>query len=167
MQRWQVKLQAYKPEEVESALLAYNGPFFPDAGLIVTMIEERRQIAFANKQNAAWDEYRDNQAQAEAEGRMATDEDYAELRKTFTEIIAKPMSKERAEQIKQGFAEAKNAHNSAADGRVLSDPDKLGLEKSATDAVPKTETFPGSTAAHSGGSGKAFGNGEEVSVIAK
>lgn len=134
---WKEKLRNYSDREICEGLMSQNWLLFPSVFNLADVLDQRREERYGDKADIEWRSWKATQAQAEVEGRMATDEDYAELRKTFQEIIAKPMSKERAEQIKQGFAEAKNVSNQTSiDGRVSADADKLGLEKSTTEGIP-------------------------------
>jgi len=80
---WTEKLASYQESEVCEALKLYAGEFFPSVDDIAALIERRRINAAQNKQ---WDQWKATQKQAAAEGKLATDEDYAQLREVFRRV---------------------------------------------------------------------------------
>jgi len=87
---WKEKLSRYSDSEVCAALRLYAGEFFPAVDDITGVIERRRKDAATNR---PWEQFKAGQAQAAVEGKLATDEDYAELREVFRRIaMAPPLS---------------------------------------------------------------------------
>lgn len=72
---------------MEWALLNYNGEFFPDPMVICRMVELKLESLAAEQDSREWNAWKASQAQAEQEGKLATEEDYAELR-AFIKRIA-------------------------------------------------------------------------------
>ena len=83
MQWWREKLKAYRDEEICAAVKLYAGEFFPSVDDITGVIERRRKDAATNR---PWEQFKAGQAQAAVEGKLATDEDYAELREVFRRV---------------------------------------------------------------------------------
>ena len=87
MQWWREKLKAYRDEEICAAVKLYAGEFFPSVDDITGVIERRRKDAATNR---PWEQFKAGQAQAAVEGKLATDEDYAELREVFRRVAFGP-----------------------------------------------------------------------------
>lgn len=86
---WREKLSQYRDSEIREALLSWAGKLFPSTDEIVAIINFRNEVKAAAKNNQSWDEYKRQQDLAEAEGRLATDEDYERLKARCREIMAK------------------------------------------------------------------------------
>lgn len=84
---WKAKLSGYPNDLVEWALVNYNGEFFPNPSTICRMVEVKRESMIADQDNRRWEAWKASQRQAKAEGKLATDEDYARLRTEIRRIV--------------------------------------------------------------------------------
>lgn len=82
---------------MEWALVNYNGEFFPNPSTICQNIERKREADYHEQANREWPAWRATQAQAEREGLLATEEQYAELREKFRNIAQGPAVIKRGE----------------------------------------------------------------------
>jgi hypothetical protein len=80
---WKVKLQKYGDIEITQALLGSGWEFFPSVDNVISAINANRAVAAGERADLEWQQWRRTQKAAEANGLLATDEQYDELRKTF------------------------------------------------------------------------------------
>ena len=91
---WREKLKAFRDETVCEALTSGRWEFFPSVDQVITEIEavqKRNQFEAANRD---WEQWKGNMKRAQDEGLMATEEDYAEMRKRLREIFGDPTAKQ-------------------------------------------------------------------------
>jgi len=69
--------------------MLYSGEFFPSVDSVIELIERRRQAERDQKPDE-WAQWKAELRKAEAEGRMATDAEYQELREVFRRIVFGP-----------------------------------------------------------------------------
>jgi hypothetical protein len=91
---WREKLKNFRDETVCEALLAGKWPYFPSVDQVIGEIERLQERSRQENANRDWLAYRQRQAQAEREGRMATDEDYAEMRAALRKVFGDPTAKQ-------------------------------------------------------------------------
>lgn len=87
------------------------------------MIEVKQESVFAENQNREWPAWKAQQAQAEAEGQLATDEDYERLKARCREIMAKAPVITAAGRphgtTSRGTVEAVQGENRAIENQVV------------------------------------------------
>lgn len=91
---WREKLKNYADELICTALISGKWQFFPSVDQVIEQIEiiqERRRQESANRE---WAAYKANQLKAEMEGRLATEEDYAEMRAALRRCFGDPTAKQ-------------------------------------------------------------------------
>jgi hypothetical protein len=88
---WREKLKNYRDEDIYEALMYDSWEWFPSVDEVIASIEGHR-AAIADREyiNRDWQRYELAQKRAEAEGRLATDEDYENMRRACREILSHP-----------------------------------------------------------------------------
>lgn len=90
---WKQELEGYSDRETTEALNLWVGEWFPSVKEIRQLMDRKRELQKQAAKEAAnnrpWESYKAEQSQAASEGRLATDEDYEELRAKCREIMAK------------------------------------------------------------------------------
>lgn len=119
---WKAKLSGYPADLVEWALINYNGEFFPNPSTICRMVEVKRESLAAEHDSREWNAWKANQTQAAQEGKLATEEDYTELREVFRKVafgpplvpLQKPVSTEAGAVALQKATEAVSPANDSS-----------------------------------------------------
>ena len=90
---WKQELEGYSDQETTEALNLWVGEWFPSVKEIRQLMDRKRELQKQAAKEAAnnrpWENYKAEQAQAAAEGRLATDDDYEQLRAQCRDIMAK------------------------------------------------------------------------------
>ena len=90
MPLWRAKLSGYSDEEICESLTTWTDEFFPAVDQLMRWIERRRELKFEAQQQAEWTQWKAKQVQAKAEGQLATQEQYDELREVFRKVAFGP-----------------------------------------------------------------------------
>ena len=84
---WKAKLKSFPDEEICSALVNGNWEWFPSVDEVIRQIESNRHARLAEKENNAWLAWKERQRKAMAEGKLASEKDYADLRRVCREAM--------------------------------------------------------------------------------
>lgn len=99
---WTEKLKAYPGPIVNAVLLQIHWTLFPSTDEVIEELETLRETWRQERDDDAWQHWKLEQERAARDGLLATDEDYAELRKGLDALArSKPMA-----QTKPGAARA-------------------------------------------------------------
>lgn len=85
---WKEKLIDYSDKEIADALMLYMGEFFPSVDHIIATMDRKRDYHATKK---GWEDYKEAQRKAVAEGRLATQEERDALREVFRKIAEGPV----------------------------------------------------------------------------
>jgi hypothetical protein len=90
---WKVKLAKYSDEQVLQSLKVGTWHWFPSVDDVIELIQVQIERSRQEAANREWDHYKAEQRRAEAEGRLATDEDYALMREALRRCFGDPTNK--------------------------------------------------------------------------
>lgn len=90
---WKEKLKDVPDALVCEALITGRWKLFPSIDEVLIVVEEIRERLNQKVGEDSWEHYKREQKRAEREGLLATDCDYAELRKKLRELFGDPTVK--------------------------------------------------------------------------
>lgn len=127
---WREKMIDYSDKEISDALMLYTGEFFPSVDQIIATMDRKRDYQATNK---GWEEYKQAQRKAAAEGRLATQEERDALREVFRKIAEAPVEFTHKGKAAPALAEIDNAmlvkSVEAAKKFIASNPDAKAAYK--------------------------------------
>jgi len=91
---WAKKLGKIEDELICLALMSGRWKYFPAIDQVLDEIDRIRESRRQQAVNRDWANYKANQLKAEMEGRLATSEDYAEMRAALRRCFGDPEAKQ-------------------------------------------------------------------------
>ena len=83
---WNLKLAKYSDQTICQALAEGIWDYFPSVDQVIQQIEAIMRRDREDRTTAQWDSWRKRQAEAEREGKLATEEQYAEMRAALRKL---------------------------------------------------------------------------------
>ncbi len=91
---WVAKLRGFSDRLITRALRQGRWEFFPSVDDVILLMEQIQERDVQDAGSGNWKHYQERQKYAEENGLLATDEDYAYMRKRLRELFGDPTAKQ-------------------------------------------------------------------------